>query len=92
MGAGIGWACRGQRRAGWVHVEGDNGAPVTPPGQMRSFVEFAKRGKLFDGSVVDCPPHGAVDPLERGYRIVSEDPQSPWGNKADTSPIICSYR
>jgi hypothetical protein len=41
--------------AGRVHVEWDNGAPVTPFGQMPFFLEFIKQGVC--STVADCPLH-----------------------------------
>src|SRR6516162_277677 len=43
--------------AGRVHVEWDNSATVTPFGQMPFFIEFVKRGGLFDSLVADRPLH-----------------------------------
>src|SRR5271169_449409 len=43
--------------AGRIHVEWDNGATVTPRGQLPFFVEYLKQGGLFDGWVADCPLH-----------------------------------
>src|SRR5271163_660839 len=43
--------------AGRIHVEWDNGATVTPLGQLPFFVEYLKQGGLFDGWVADCPLH-----------------------------------
>jgi len=41
--------------AGRVHVEWDDGAPVTPFGQLPFFIEFIKQGGLFDSLIADCP-------------------------------------
>jgi hypothetical protein len=43
--------------AGRVHVEWDDGAPVTPLRQLPFFIEYLKQGGLFDGFVADCPLH-----------------------------------
>ena len=45
--------------AGRIHVEWDNGATVTPLGQLPFFIEFLKQGSLFDSWVADCPLHYA---------------------------------
>jgi hypothetical protein len=41
--------------AGRVHVEWDDGARVTPLGQLPFFIEYLKQGGLFDGWVSGCP-------------------------------------
>jgi hypothetical protein len=41
--------------AGRIHVEWDNGATVTPLGQLPFFIEFLKQGSLF-GSWAKPPP------------------------------------
>src|SRR5690242_13916269 len=40
---------------GWVRVEWDATAPVTPLGQLPFFIDYLKQGGLFDAWVADCP-------------------------------------
>ena len=43
--------------AGRVHLEWEPAAPVTTMGQLAFFIEYLKRGGLFDGWVAGCPLH-----------------------------------
>src|SRR4051794_25057243 len=49
------WSAIADTFGGRVHVEWDAAEPVTPLGQLPFFVEYLKRGGLFDGWVADCP-------------------------------------
>src|SRR4030081_3299859 len=49
------WSAVAATYAGRVHVEWDATAPVTPFGQLPFFIEYLKKGGLFDGWVADCP-------------------------------------
>ncbi|MCX7013864.1 MAG: hypothetical protein NTW86_15155 [Candidatus Sumerlaeota bacterium] len=40
---------------GWIHVEWDPQAAVTPLGQLPFFIEFLKTAELFEPWVEDCP-------------------------------------
>lgn len=40
---------------GWIHVEWNPNAAVTPLGQLPFFIEFLKVSGLFEAWVADCP-------------------------------------
>ena len=49
------WSATADTFAGWVRVEWDTAAPVTPLGQLAFFIDYLKQAGLFDAWVADCP-------------------------------------